>query len=45
MGWSLDSGADKYVKGMTEATRRAEKVMLESVARSLLELDKDLRNM
>lgn len=41
MGWSLDLGADEYGKAMTLAIRRADKVMLEAMAKSLLDLDTD----
>lgn len=44
MGWSLDLGADEYGKAMTLAIRRADKVMLEAMAKSLLGLDTDLKH-
>ena len=44
MGWILDLGADKYVKAMTVAIRRADKVMLETMIKSLLDLSTDLKH-
>lgn len=44
MGWSLDLGADEYGKAMTLAIRRADKVMLEAMAKSLLDLATDLKH-
>lgn len=44
MGWILDLGADKYVKAMTVAIRRADKVVLETMTTSLLDLSTDSKH-